>query len=70
MTTTAPTRLLRLPEVIKLTGLQRDSIYRSIRAGSFPKPRKITKQASAWRSDELQTWIDSRPVSGAGAEGK
>lgn len=64
MTTTIAeqTRLLRLPAVIELTGLKRDAIYRGIRNGSFPMPRKITGRASAWRSDELQAWIDARPT--------
>jgi prophage regulatory protein len=63
--TSAPTRLLRLPEVIKLTGLKHDSIYRLGREGAFPRPRKLSTCASAWREDEVRTWIDSRPVSGA-----
>lgn len=56
-------RLLRLPAVIAMTGLGRDSIYRLARAGNFPKPRKLTERSSAWREDEILGWIESRPVS-------
>lgn len=55
------TRFLRLPEVMRLTGLGQDSIYRLGREGSFPKPRKISERATGWREDEIRTWIDSRP---------
>lgn len=64
--TTTP-RMLRLPQVIALTGLGRDSIYRLGNAGQFPRPRKISERASAWREDEIQKWIESRPVAGQSA---
>jgi prophage regulatory protein len=56
------TRLLRLPEVKRLTGLGSDSIYRGGREGWFPKPRKISERATAWREDEVRAWIESRPI--------
>jgi len=59
--------MLRLPQVIALTGLGRDSIYRLGHMGQFPKPRKISERASAWREDEIREWIESRPVSGSAA---
>ncbi|WP_116812459.1 helix-turn-helix transcriptional regulator [Steroidobacter cummioxidans] len=55
-------RLLRLRQVIVVTGLGRDTIYRYIRSGQFPRQRRITERASAWREDEIKEWIDSRPV--------
>lgn len=57
-----PPRLLRLRQVIEITGLGRDTIYRYIRAGQFPRQRRIGERASAWREDEIKDWIDSRPV--------
>lgn len=55
-------RLLRLRQVIEITGLGRDTIYRYIRLGQFPRQRRIGERASAWREDEIKEWIDSRPV--------
>jgi predicted DNA-binding transcriptional regulator AlpA len=55
-------RLLRLPEVIEITGLGRDTIYRYIREGRFPRQRRISERASAWREDEISAWVDSRPA--------
>ena len=57
---TAAPRLLRLPKVMELTGLGRDTIYRYIREGKFPPQRRISERASAWREDELREWIESR----------
>lgn len=55
-------RLLRLPEVIEITGLGRDTIYRYIREGRFPRQRRISQRASGWRDDEIKAWVDSRPT--------
>ena len=55
-------RLLRLPEVIEITGLGRDTIYRHIREDRFPRQRRIGERASGWREDEIRAWVDSRPA--------
>jgi predicted DNA-binding transcriptional regulator AlpA len=58
-------RMLRMPDVLKLTGFTSpDTIYRLVRAGTFPAPRKLTARSSAWRSDEIDEWITSRPALG------
>lgn len=56
----AEVRLIRLPQVIQMTGLTKASIYLKVRNGTFPAPVKISKRAIAWRSDGLQAWIESR----------
>jgi prophage regulatory protein len=61
MVMTPPIRMLRLPEVLQMTGIGRDSVYRLAKAGKFPQPYKLTDRASAWREDEVVAWIDSRP---------
>lgn len=55
-------RLLRVTEVIQITGLHRSAIYAAIDAGTFPKPRKIASQSVRWRTDEIQDWIKAQPV--------
>ncbi len=57
---TVPTRLLRLPEVMHLTGYSRDSIYRLGRDGKFPKRIDLSERASRWREDEVRAWIEAR----------
>ena len=56
--------LLRLPDVQKLTGLSRSSIYRLEALGEFPKRVRLSQRATAWRENELLEWIDARPQVG------
>lgn len=37
------------------------SIYRRMRTGTFPLPLKLGERAVAWRADEIDNWIASRP---------
>lgn len=53
--------LLRLKAVMALTGLCRTNVYRLEAAGAFPARVKLSERASAWRSDEVEAWIASRP---------
>lgn len=52
-------RLIRLTEVMNLTGLCRASVYNYIKAGIFPPPAKFGK-SSLWEYNEIQQWISDR----------
>ncbi|MDA1348599.1 MAG: AlpA family transcriptional regulator [Chloroflexi bacterium] len=54
-------RLERLPSVLARTGLGRSLFYEKIKAGDFPPPVRLGARAVAWRSDEIDAWIESRP---------
>ena len=58
-------RVLRLNEVEQRSGLRKSAIYVGVRNGTFPAPIKLTPtgRAVGWRSDQLQSWIESRPTS-------
>ena len=58
----APSLLLRLPAVMKLTGLGRSTIYRMVAERRFPCPVRITNRAVAWRRADLDHWSDARPA--------
>jgi len=45
--------LLRLPEVIRLSGYSRSMLYALISQGLYPKPVKISERAVAWISYEV-----------------
>ena len=55
-------QLLRLPQVIALTGLSRSTIYLYIRQEKFPEPIKLGERAVAWREDEIKLWISRKIV--------
>lgn len=45
-----------------ITGKSRSSIYRDIRAGTFPQPVKIGPRSVAWKSGDVEAWLTSRPT--------
>ena len=53
-------RLLRRPEVEKLTGKTRAGIYEDMAAGRFPKPVRMGPRAVAWLESEIGEWLESR----------
>ena len=54
-------RLLRLPEVLRITGLARSTLFAMVARGEFPPPVHIGPRAVAWREDEVWAWVESRP---------
>jgi prophage regulatory protein len=56
-------RFLRLPEVMRLTGLSRSSIYLHIADGHFPKQINLGRRCTAWLESEINNWITQRIAS-------
>ena len=52
--------LLRLPVVMRITGLGRSTIYKLISQNQFPVPIKLSKRAVAWLQSEIECWVSSR----------
>lgn len=52
--------ILRLPEVVKNTGLSRSTIYLRISQGRFPKPVCLGGRAVGWLEAEVQEWLRER----------
>jgi len=55
-------RLIRLKEVCERTGLSRSSIYEAMKKAEFPQSVSIGIRSVAWKSSDIDKWIDSRPV--------
>lgn len=53
---------LRLPEVKRLTGLSRSSIYLRIKTGHFPHPVSLGGRAVGWIDEEVFRWANERIV--------
>ncbi|MGH1414085.1 MAG: helix-turn-helix transcriptional regulator [Pelagimonas sp.] len=58
-------KLIRMPEVMSMTGLGRSTIYNKVQAGEFPRPLKISHRHVAWDMHDVLSWIESRPVANA-----
>ena len=55
-------KLLRMRQVMQMTGLSRMTLYRLERAGHFPNRRRLAENSVAWLESEVAQWIESRPV--------
>lgn len=55
-----PTRFLRRPEVLSLTGLGATTIYLLEQKGEFPKHFMITPRCAGWDADEVAAWLAER----------
>ena len=58
-------RIMRTPEVVKLTGLSKTTIWRRVRSGDFPTPVKLGSlgtRSIGWREGEIERWIEGRPT--------
>ena len=51
--------ILRLPEVIKFTGLSRTTLYRRIAGGDFPRPVALGPRAVGFRESDIIEWLES-----------
>ncbi len=58
--TNPPTRFLRLPEVLKRTGLSRSTIYVRLAERSFPRPVPLGGRAVGWIEAEVDEWVRER----------
>ncbi len=63
-TTTGEDAMLRYPEVERRTGLSRVTIWRKVRAGTFPAPRELGPNSVGWLESEIEAWRESRPRRG------
>lgn len=66
-------RVVRVKEVVGLTGISRTSLSRLVAAGTFPKQVDIGMRANAWMLSDVQAWLAARqrvevPASGEKAE--
>ncbi|MEZ9501147.1 helix-turn-helix transcriptional regulator [Vibrio sp. 10N.286.51.B11] len=62
MNTQVPISIIRLPEVIRLTGLSRPTIYRRIAEGKFPNRVLLGERAVGFKLHEVIEWIESLEI--------
>jgi prophage regulatory protein len=53
--------LLRMPEVVQRVGFSESTVWRQVKARLFPQPVRVSSRMRAWRSDEVEHWIEQRP---------
>jgi len=56
--------VLRLPQVCKMTGLSRSSVYQMEADRRFPNRVKIGLRSVGWIESEVQSWLHQKIESG------
>jgi len=50
--------LIRRRDVLHFTSLSQSSLYRLMKESRFPRPVRISPRCVAWKSEEVEDWID------------
>ena len=53
-------RFLRIREVVPMVGFSKATLYRRIRAGTFPRPIALGLQTTAFLDGEVLAWMDAQ----------
>jgi predicted DNA-binding transcriptional regulator AlpA len=59
------TGFMRLPQVLEVVAFSAPTAYRKIKAGTFPKPVRLSERVAAWSVGDLRAWIQSQQTKGA-----
>jgi prophage regulatory protein len=51
-----PKQFLRLPDVKKIVGFGKTTIYAKMKAGTFPEPIQIGPRMVAWDEEDIAAW--------------
>lgn len=53
-------KVIRMAQVIELTGLSRATIYRHMDKDIFPRPIRLGERSVGWIEEEVLAWLASR----------
>lgn len=51
-------RFLDVPAVLKITTFSESTLWRMVKAGTFPKPVVLSKRRVGWRESEVLGWAN------------
>lgn len=54
-------RIIRLPELLHITGLSTPTLYRLMAEGSFPQQVRLSRNSVGWRSSAVTAWLEALP---------
>jgi prophage regulatory protein len=61
-----PETIVRRRDLKAATGLSPATIYRMMKDGDFPRPKKIGRQAVGWPQSMIDAWLATRPTTDIG----
>ena len=53
-------KIYRIRQVCDVTGLKPSTIYKLVRAGTFPKPIHLTARSTGWPSHHVHDWLTQK----------
>ena len=64
---TGQVKLLTTKEVLVMTGYKsRTTLWRRVKSGEFPAPIALSANATRWKSEEVEAWVEALPAIGYG----
>jgi predicted DNA-binding transcriptional regulator AlpA len=51
------TGFLRQRQVLAFVPISKSTLWRQVRARSFPSPVKLSARVTAWRAEDVRRWI-------------
>lgn len=59
------TGFLRQPQVLFLVPISKSTLWRRVQARTFPEPVKLSERVTAWRAEDIRSWINGYGGGGA-----
>lgn len=54
------TGFIRLTQLVALIPFSRASVWRKVKAGTFPQPVKLSERVTAWKAEDVRAWIEAQ----------
>lgn len=62
------TGFLRQAQVLNFVPISKSTLWRRVLAGTFPTPVKLSARVTAWRAEDIRSWIVATGDSAAGTK--
>lgn len=56
------TGFLRQPQVLYFVPISKSTLWRRVRADTFPRPVKLSERVTAWRAEDIRQWIGQQAL--------
>jgi prophage regulatory protein len=53
-------KILRIADIVEMTGFSRRTIYNLMDSGEFPKSIHLTRRSIGWPKDDVDAWLQSK----------
>ena len=54
------TGFVRLPILRPIVPFSDSTLWRRVRAGTFPAPVKLSERVTAWRAEDIRAWLNDQ----------